>query len=263
MFRFNFNSDNVSESIKDVIENPVVKCEEFIVDTDVLSKIKLKLCQSECTDNVSKMSDMKLIHKPLFEYESITNISHTDLKPNVYEGGYKIWECTFDLLKFVRDNVDICPKQILDLGCGAGLLGLYTLLNGAAHVSFQDYNQEVVESLTIPNILLNTQDLGKCKFYHGDWSSLADVIDTKYDIILTSETIYSVTNHNKLISVFKTLLNPTGCVYLAAKVYYFGVGGCIYDFEKLLVDNDFVTSTVWEQNEGVKRKIIKIQFKIN
>uniref|UniRef100_A0A8D9EQH8 protein-histidine N-methyltransferase n=1 Tax=Cacopsylla melanoneura TaxID=428564 RepID=A0A8D9EQH8_9HEMI len=261
MFKFNFNND--TENTDDVIESPVVESKEFTVNTDVLLKIKLKLGESESKINISTVSDIKLIHTPLFEYESITNIAHTDLKPNVYEGGYKIWECTFDLLNFVRNNVDICAKRVLDLGCGAGLLGLYTLLNDAAHVSFQDYNQEVVESLTLPNILLNTQDLSKCKLYHGDWSSLTEVIDTKFDIILTSETIYSVTNHNKLISVFKNLLNSTGCVYLAAKIYYFGVGGCIYDFEKLLVEHDFETTTVWEQNEGVKRKIIKIQFKIS
>ena len=27
-----------------------------------------------------------------------------DIIPNYYEGGFKVWECTFDLLKFFEEN---------------------------------------------------------------------------------------------------------------------------------------------------------------
>jgi predicted nicotinamide N-methyase len=30
-------------------------------------------------------------------------------------------------------------KTVLDLGCGAGVLGIFALLNGAQRVDFQDY----------------------------------------------------------------------------------------------------------------------------
>ncbi|KAI5710508.1 hypothetical protein M8J76_004024 [Diaphorina citri] len=257
MFKFNFNNDEDPDDgdVKD--DSPAVESKEFKPIDEILTNIISELDKQ--VENLTSVSNIKLLRTPLFEYETFVNISHTDLKPNVYEGGYKIWECTFDLLNFTKDNVAVDKLSVLDVGCGAGLLGLYTLMNGAAHVSFQDYNQEVIESLTLPNILMNTDNLEKCKFYHGDWGSLSAVIHSKFDIILTSETIYSVANYNKLLTVFKTLLKPTGCVYLAAKVYYFGVGGCVYDFEKLLVENNFLVDTVWEQNEGVKRKIIKIQ----
>lgn len=256
MFKFNFNQDVQEETC----DTPVLESKELNPFT-ILSKIKSKMSKSP--ENVSSVSNMTVLKDPLFEHNTLADISHTDLKPNVYEGGYKVWECTFDLLDFLKNNVLVQNLSVLDIGCGAGLLGLYSLLNGAAHVSFQDYNQEVIESLTLPNILLNTEDLSRCKLYHGDWSSLTNVAQNKFDIILTSETIYNVANYNKLMSVFKTFLKPSGCVYLAAKVYYFGVGGCVYDFEKLLLGNNFLTSTVWEQNEGVKRKIIKIQFMPN
>lgn len=256
MFKFNFDQDTESEKQEKTCDAPVLKSKELNPDT-ILSKIKSELNP----EKVSSTMDMKILQAPLFEHDTLVDISHTDLKPNVYEGGYKVWECTFDLLDFLKNDVLVDKLSTLDIGCGAGLLGLHALLKGASHVSFQDYNQEVLESLTLPNVLLNTEDLSKCKFFHGDWSSLSSVVQTKFDIILTSETIYSVANYNKLMNVFKTFLKPSGCVYLAAKVYYFGVGGCVFDFEKLLEDNKFLTSTVWEQNEGVKRKIIKIQFK--
>lgn len=260
MFKFNFNNDeDSSDNEKEMTTLPVIEAKEFIPE-NIVSTIKLEL--EKHSKNVTKVSEIKLISSPLFEYKSIQDIAHTDLKPNVYEGGYKLWECSFDLMDYIKNNLSIDNQSVLDLGCGTGLLGLYTLLHGASQVSFQDYNIEVIESLTLPNILLNKEDLSQCKLYYGDWSSLHNVVHSKFDIILSSETIYSVINYDKLISVFKTLLKPTGCVYLAAKVYYFGVGGCIYDFEKLLEENGFVVKTVWEQNEGVKRKIIQIQFQM-
>lgn len=54
-------------------------------------------------------------------------------------GGLKIWECTQDLINFIRTE-EICleDRKVLDLGCGVGILGIYALLNGA-YVYFQDY----------------------------------------------------------------------------------------------------------------------------
>jgi ribosomal protein L11 methylase PrmA len=58
-------------------------------------------------------------------------------------GGFKIWECTFDLLGYLdthqNENCIGPGSKILDLGCGSGLLGLYALRKGAESVVFQDY----------------------------------------------------------------------------------------------------------------------------
>ena len=44
--------------------------------------------------------------------------------------------------------------RVLELGCGAGLPGLYAWREGGL-VDFADYNVEVLEHITIPNMLLN------------------------------------------------------------------------------------------------------------
>ncbi len=55
-------------------------------------------------------------------------------------GGMKIWECTLDLLEYLeKENVKFQGLNVLDLGCGAGLLGIYALSRGASSVHFQDY----------------------------------------------------------------------------------------------------------------------------
>lgn len=83
----------------------------------------------------------------------------SDLISGVYEGGLKVWECTYDLLELIeKDGETFGGKAVLDLGCGAGLLGILALKRGASQVHFQDYNSTVIEQLTVPNVMLNCQE---------------------------------------------------------------------------------------------------------
>lgn len=107
-----------------------------------------------------------------------------------------------------------------------------------------------------------------CRFFSGDWGSLAsDILSTeitkeedKYDLILTSETIYNVANHSKLISIFKNFLKPAGCVLIAAKTYYFGVGGGVQEFQSKLEAQGFLVTCLKKYEDGVKREIISAKF---
>ena len=98
-------------------------------------------------------------------------------------------------------------------------------------VSFQDYNSKVIEGVTIPNFLGNFSD-GGCTvvptFISGPWSTFPDSLssgNSRFDLILTSETIYNEENYGQLINVFDKCLSSDGVIWLAAKVHYFGVGG--------------------------------------
>lgn len=60
-------------------------------------------------------------------------------------GGAKVWECTDmvgEYLTRIDDGKCLIDKfkdcSVLDLGCGAGILGILALNNGAT-VHFQDY----------------------------------------------------------------------------------------------------------------------------
>ncbi|WAQ94953.1 MET18-like protein [Mya arenaria] len=97
---------------------------------------------------------------------------HSDLIPNVYEGGLTVWECSLDLAKYL----DSCPdslagKTVLELGCGAGIPGIVAIKHGASLLHFQDYNPEVMEHYTIPSVLLNNNGHScKCRYFSGDWA---------------------------------------------------------------------------------------------
>ncbi|NWU86068.1 MET18 methyltransferase, partial [Onychorhynchus coronatus] len=222
--------------------------------------------------------------------------SHSDLIPGVYEGGLKIWECTFDLMDYFSEaEIQFTNKTVLDLGCGAGLLGIVALKGKAERVHFQDYNSTVIEEITLPNVVANCVNEGtsgkdrnaskppakrpkkaegspdvltKCRFFSGEWSEVSQLLlssnkpFSKYDIILTSETIYNPDYYSALHDTLAQLLDKNGHVYLASKVHYFGVGGGIYLFQKFIEErNVFRTSIIKTIDQGLQRCIMEMAFK--
>lgn len=192
----------------------------------------------------------------------------SDLVPGIYEGGLKIWECAVDLARHMeKENVD--GKCVLELGCGAALPGLVCVRKGAHIVDFQDYNFEVIDRLTIPNVLLNAPKEGEgstedgvrpeCRFFSGDWRSLEEILpSSKYDLILTSETIYNLENQETLLSLFQKCLKEGGSVLVAAKVHYFGVGGGVRQFEDVAAKSSWTTENVAKIDGGVLREINRL-----
>ena len=201
-------------------------------------------------------------------------VTSTDLVSGVYEGGFKIWECSYDVLSYLSEPeqlISLKSINVLDLGCGSGLLGIYCALHGARQVNFQDYNAEVIKGVTIPNYVANIQkrkDI-KCSpfFFSGSWDTFSkpsSIHEKLYDLIITSETIYNTEHYSTLLEIFDTYLATEGRVLLAAKVNYFGVGGGLRHFEKALNDNTpmhdkWSYCTVKVMDNNVKREIIEIK----
>lgn len=282
MFTFGFSKseDVCADSLSHEVTTRVlswVPAEEVKIEADVLDVITKKPSVSFVTDgsiryiNASSVLDELTLDCDVLNAEE----QHTDLIPSKYEGGLKVWECTFDLVRFLENeikesHIDFGGKNVLDLGCGHGILGIFALQKGAT-VHFQDYNKSVLSSVTVRNIILNFPNkewenkLNLCRFFSGDWESflqLAKEEERKYDIILTSETIYNPQNQQKLCSVLKDTLKSNGTVYLAGKTYYFGVGGSMRQFESMLCSTgDLATETCWKSSDGVQREILKITFK--
>ena len=158
------------------------------------------------------------------------------------------------------------------VGCGSGLVGIFCLLSGADSLLFQDFNQEVIEYYTLPNIMVNTngklshQELeGRVSLIHGDWDQVVTSKELdKFDTIVSSETIYSPDNYPKLTRLIKRCLKPDGKVLIAAKSHYFGVGGGTGSFKSYLEANrgeiglkHSIVSTI---NSGVTREILMLTF---
>lgn len=96
----------------------------------------------------------------------LAGLENTDLQTNVYEGGYKTWECSLDLVKFLLDrgprkDLDdlVRVNHVVELGCGSAVPSLlllqYALRNRLGMVfTLADYNEDVVRLVTLPNVVL-------------------------------------------------------------------------------------------------------------
>ncbi len=79
---------------------------------------------------------------------------------------------------------------------------------------FQDFNQEVLTSLTSQNVTANRQRLPKsrrpvsARYFGGDWGTLGSLMASEnlggsYDIILSAETIYNLESQQQLFDCIK------------------------------------------------------------
>jgi protein-histidine N-methyltransferase len=99
--------------------------------------------------------------------------------------------------------------------------------------------------------------------------------DARYDVVLSSETIYRLDSVPALLHVLRdaclarsedlirqsTTPPPYTCL-IAAKRLYFGVGGGVLEFEKSLKDGGLGdVEHVWEHTSGVGRTIMRVVWK--
>ena len=79
---------------------------------------------------------------------------------------------------------------------------------------FQDFNQEVLTSLTSQNVTANRQRLPKsrrpvsARYFGGDWGTLGSLMASEnlggsYDMILSAETIYNLESQQQLFDCIK------------------------------------------------------------
>ena len=199
-----------------------------------------------------------------------TNVpENTDLISGKYEGGIKIWECDQDLLEFLPSiyNDSWKNKNILDMGCGHGLPGIYLLLKGINEICFQDFNKEVLDNITknYINQLKNNFGLNfekKVNYVDGDWGEFQ--YNKKFDVIISGDTLYNNSNYEKIYNLIKNNLNKDGEAFFASKRFYFGVGGGSSEFRQYISDrNEFQIEQVKTIKDGINniRVILKITWK--
>jgi SAM-dependent methyltransferase len=178
--------------------------------------------------------------------------ARTDVESGVYEGGFKLWECSLDVARYLATQGAGGLSQVrsvLDLGCGHGVPGVAAALIARRHglcpprLCFQDLNREVLLRLTAPNLALNALNNTEARLVAGDWRALStgpggllssDAPDGRFDLVLTAETVYSEEAFSVLHDVLASVLAPRGRVLLAAKRFYFGVGGGARGFCELV-----------------------------
>ncbi|OIW35312.1 hypothetical protein CONLIGDRAFT_52698 [Coniochaeta ligniaria NRRL 30616] len=93
-----------------------------------------------------------------------------DVKTGIYEGGFKSWESSVDLVKVLASEgfstaLAEGPCRVIELGCGTGLpsLALFQWATATAHsgqkvsldLILADYNPTVLYLVTLPNFIIS------------------------------------------------------------------------------------------------------------
>eukprot|EP01060_Flectonema_neradi_P000900 TRINITY_DN10532_c0_g1_i1.p1 TRINITY_DN10532_c0_g1~~TRINITY_DN10532_c0_g1_i1.p1 ORF type:complete len:300 (+),score=54.15 TRINITY_DN10532_c0_g1_i1:45-902(+) len=204
----------------------------------------------------------------------------SDIINGVYEGGFKLWSCAGDLCRYLQS--DACDftfegKTVLEAGCGHGIPAITALLRGSREVIFQDYNKEVLQHLTIPNVIVNGKKncstlIPRCRFWSGDWRDLSNKCSTTVDIILSTDTLYTIQSTKALVQFIEHKLSyPNGFALIGSKTLYFGCGGGITELEEVLEKKysqsentrKLILTRVLKIEDGVDnvREIIKLSWK--
>lgn len=142
MFRFNFSEKDeepkpVDEQFKDESPETIKESKKLEVTADQYAEFVELLKSAKVNCFVSGETEIGYL-----DNTSLTNEVDTDLIPSIYEGGFKIWECTQDLADLFTSSDELNEfegKTVCDLGCSAGVLGIVGLINNATKVDFQDF----------------------------------------------------------------------------------------------------------------------------
>ena len=88
-----------------------------------------------------------------------------DLKKNVYEGGFKSWECSYDMvdeLSNMINNGKLKYKNLLEFGCGTALPTCFLLMKKfqmqdktSTNYILSDFNYDVLRLVTVPNLIIH------------------------------------------------------------------------------------------------------------
>lgn len=164
-----------------------------------------------------------------------TKVGQSDLIPGVYEGGFKLWECTADLMSELlrycscggdemRARKPLKGLEVLELGVGHGLLSIASAMAGAKRVTMQDFNAEVVDmALRNAHANLKGDELAGVRGVSGTWPGV--VGERTADLILSAETAYDENAVPHLLDAMSRALKPEGVALTAQKRFYFGLGG--------------------------------------
>lgn len=124
----------------------------------------------------------------------------------------------------------------------------------------QDLNKAVLQLATMPNVSGNAgadiSALRRARFLCGDFASACSLLAeheglASFDLILTSESIYNVHSAQQILDGCSQCLKPGGQALVAAKQYYFGVGGSVATFKEMVSKGaDFDSAVVRRIDDG-------------
>ena len=130
-----------------------------------------------------------------------------------------VWESVPALLESLRPVLDRLlaapvPPQILELGAGMGLPGLWAAARGA-DVVLTDFNLPVLELLSRNARLLGIVGDGAPTVRELDWSTLPGWACDDFDLVIASDVLYNRAAIEPFVRIVAMALRPGGILLIS------------------------------------------------
>lgn len=223
-------------------------------DLGSLDIIKNKVDDKDWADNWKEFFHptpigKKFIVKPSWEvYEQRDRlVLEIDPESSFGTGQHETTALCLEMLEKI-DNKD---KNILDMGCGSGILGIGSALLGAKSILSVDIDKNAT-NIAAKNAVVNKLEEGKLSVLCGnileDKAAYDKVCDNKYDIILANIVADIIRG---MAPIFKSVLKDKGTLICS---------GIIAPKKEIvinsLIENGFIISEIAEKNDWVAVKCI-------
>ncbi|PVU86171.1 hypothetical protein BB559_006629 [Furculomyces boomerangus] len=151
--------------VSSLFATPIVYGKEHVLYKRQLSDVKVQLAMEDdmvAEPDMDVDTSLESSETPAFHVNSALSIAsgNLDVIKGSYEGGFKTWECSIDLLEYLASSVPphfLHNIKALELGCGSAIPSIHILKTSpSSTIHLQDYNSQVLKYVTIPNILLNS-----------------------------------------------------------------------------------------------------------
>lgn len=145
----------------------------------------------------------------------------------------KIWEASLVLTDYLLDEVLETPQNVLEIGAGMGITGMFLAAFG--HQVTSTDNED--DSLDLLRLNIEYNGLANVNVKKLDWHQ-AD-LDGRFDLICGSEVVYKESDIEPIEALIRKYLKPEGAVYLAHDQQRMNAGKFIEQLSK-----DFVVEEI-------------------